>query len=147
MNAEISRKKKDQLDKILKIKTDLKRLLAENEENDQLERLSRDEFVIDIDLRDKVTKIGLENRERIKKESNRNVLLNEVYRNKLKQITWDQMQEYLRAINGLKNNYLVYNYQIRKISNEEKRKLKLILDLRKLQIKESKKRNREIIDT
>lgn len=103
--------------------------------------------MIDIDLRDRVTKIGLENRERIKKESNRNVLLNEVYRNKLKQITWDQMQEYLRAINGLKNNYLVYNYQIRKISNEEKRKLKLILDLRKLQIKESKKRPREIIDT
>lgn len=45
------------------------------------------------------------------------------------------MQEHLRGINGLKNNYLVYNYQIRKITSDEKRKLKIILDLRKMQIK------------
>jgi hypothetical protein len=45
------------------------------------------------------------------------------------------MQEHLRAINGLKNNYIVYNYQIRKIGSDERRKLQLIMDLRRNQIK------------
>lgn len=45
------------------------------------------------------------------------------------------MQEHLRAINGLKNNYIVYNYQIRKIGYEERRKLQVVLDLRKNQIR------------
>ncbi len=43
------------------------------------------------------------------------------------------MDTHLSAINGLKNNYVVYNYQVRKISQLEKRKIKLILDLRKSQ--------------
>lgn len=63
------------------------------------------------------------------------MLYNEVYRNKLKEITWDTMQEHLRAINGIKNNYIVYNYQIRKITSDEKRKLQLIMDLRRNQLK------------
>jgi hypothetical protein len=45
------------------------------------------------------------------------------------------MQEHLRAINGIKNNYIVYNYQIRKITSDDKRKLQLIMDLRKNQLK------------
>ena len=53
-----------------------------------------------------------------------------MYAKKLKQITWDRMQTHLKAINGLKNNYIVYNYQMRKISNAEKRKIQLIIDLR-----------------
>lgn len=56
------------------------------------------------------------------------------------------MQEHLRAINGLKNNYIVYNYQIRKIGYEERRKLQVVLDLRRNQIRELKKRGKSIID-
>lgn len=56
------------------------------------------------------------------------------------------MQEHLRAINGLKNNYIVYNYQIRKIGYEERRKLQVVLDLRRNQIRELKKRGKPIID-
>lgn len=55
----ITKKKKDQMDKIAKIKTELKQLLAENETHDELEKLGRDEFVIDLELRDRVTKVGL----------------------------------------------------------------------------------------
>lgn len=58
------------------------------------------------------------------------------------------MQEHLKAINGLKNNFIVYNYQVRKISGEEKRKVEIIMDLRRAQIKEMKKRGgNEIVDT
>lgn len=33
------------------------------------------------------------------------------------------MQEHLKGINGLKYNYVVYNYQIRKMSRDERRKI------------------------
>lgn len=59
------------------------------------------------------------------------------------------MEVHLKAINGLKNNFIVYNYQLRKIPKEERRKIKLVLDLRKAQKRQMKKRsaaNNEIID-
>ena len=57
------------------------------------------------------------------------------------------MQEHLRGMNGLKNNFLVYNYQIRKIGKNEKRQLQVIMDLRRTQIREQKKRGgQEIVD-
>lgn len=82
----------------------------------------------------------MENCEKIKKESLKKVLTNEVYRSKLKEITWDTMQEHLKAINGIKNKYIVYNYQIRKLTYEQRRKLQIIMDLRRNQIRELKKR-------
>ena len=57
------------------------------------------------------------------------------------------MVEHLRGINGLKNNFLVYNYQIRKIRKAEKRTLQFVLDLRRNQVKELKSRKgNEILD-
>ncbi len=48
MKDAISGKKKIQLEKLSKIKSELQGLLAENEKHDELERLSRDEFAIDL---------------------------------------------------------------------------------------------------
>ena len=74
-------------------------------------------------------------------------MYNEVYKKKLQELTWDQMVEHLRGINGLKNNFLVYNYQIRKIRKAEKRTLQFVLDLRRNQVKELKSRKgNEILD-
>lgn len=39
-----------------------------------------------------------------------------MFAKKLKMITWDRMDVHLKAINGLKNNYIIYNYQLRKVS-------------------------------
>ena len=52
---------------------------------------------------------------------------------KLKQITWDRMNIHLKGINGLKNNFIIFNYQLRKISKEEKRMLDIVFDLRRAQ--------------
>jgi hypothetical protein len=43
------------------------------------------------------------------------------------------MDVHLSAINGLKNSYIAYNYQMRKITAIEKRRIKLVLDLRRAQ--------------
>ena len=51
------------------------------------------------------------------------------------------MEVQLKAVNGLKNNFVVFNYQLRKISKEEKRTLQILFDLRRAQKKEQKRRN------
>ncbi len=61
---------------------------------------------------------------------------------KLKKATWDKMEEHTRAINGLKHTWIVYNYQIRKVSTQDKRRLRLITELRKNQIKEALKKKK-----
>ena len=76
------------------------------------------------------------------------MLVSEVYKKKLQQLTWDRMKEHLKAINGLKYNYIVYNYEIRKVSKEERKRVEIIMDLRRAQLKELKKRggDGEIVD-
>lgn len=54
------------------------------------------------------------------------------------------MDIHLKGINGLKNNFVVFNYQLRKISKEEKRILQIIFDLRRAQKKQQKKREPEL---
>lgn len=48
MKEVITAKKKIQIEKLSKIKSELNILLAENEKHDELERLNRDEFAIDL---------------------------------------------------------------------------------------------------
>jgi hypothetical protein len=57
----------------------------------------------------------------------------------LKQLTWDRMNIHLKAINGLKNNFIIFNYQLKKVGKEDKRMLKIIFDLRRAQKKELRK--------
>jgi hypothetical protein len=71
------------------------------------------------------------------------ILRNEVVAKKLKQITWDRMEVHLKAINGLKNNFIVFNYQVRKVSPQDKRRLQLVFDLRRAQRKEARRRGGE----
>lgn len=42
----------------------------------------------------------------------------------------------LKGINGLKSNFLVYNFHIRHRTAEEERRLKMIKDLRRIEIRE-----------
>ena len=58
MKSEINKKKKAQFDKLEKIKRELQELLAENSKHNELERLDRDEFAIDLESKQKVTEAG-----------------------------------------------------------------------------------------
>ena len=76
----------------------------------------------------------------MREESRKLNLKNEMLSIKLKEKTWDHMEVQLKGINGLKANVLVYNYQIRKRTEKEMRTIKLILDLRRSNLKELKER-------
>lgn len=55
---------------------------------------------------------------------------------KLKERTWDKMVVQLKAINGLDQNFLVYNYHVRDKTAEEKKRLTWVRDFRRLEIRE-----------
>lgn len=55
MKETIGKKKSSQLNKLKSIRQDLQQLLNENEKHDELERLTRDEFAIDIKTKLKVS--------------------------------------------------------------------------------------------
>mmetsp|Transcript_23105 Transcript_23105/g.35800 ORF Transcript_23105/g.35800 Transcript_23105/m.35800 type:complete len:84 (-) Transcript_23105:2755-3006(-) len=75
-----------------KIKDKLVALLEENERVTDIERLERDEFVIDCDRRDKVVAEGDKECEEIRQEAEKTVLRLELLRDRVKQSTWDTMQ-------------------------------------------------------
>lgn len=60
MKEVISGKKKVQLEKLARIRAELGELLAENARHDELERLGRDEFAIDLESRERVAQVGRE---------------------------------------------------------------------------------------
>ena len=75
-----------------KIKDKLLALLAENERVTDIERLERDDFVIDVDRKDRVETEGEKECEDIRKEAEKTVLRLELLRDRVKQSTWDTME-------------------------------------------------------
>jgi ribosomal protein L15 len=75
-----------------KIKDKLLALLAENDRVTDIEKLERDEFVIDVTRKTKVMTEGEKECEDIRKEAEKTVLRLELLRNRVKQSTWDTME-------------------------------------------------------
>lgn len=83
------------------IKDKLNALLAENERVTDIERLERDEFIIDVGRSQKVVEEGDNECEEIRKEAERTVLRLELLRERVKQSTWDKMEVQQRAIKSI----------------------------------------------
>jgi hypothetical protein len=75
-----------------KIKDKLLSLIAENERVTDIERLERDEFVIDVERKDRVENEGEKECEDIRREAEKTVLRLELLRERVKQSTWDTME-------------------------------------------------------
>eukprot|EP00825_Cyclidium_porcatum_P004670 TRINITY_DN1220_c0_g1_i2.p1 TRINITY_DN1220_c0_g1~~TRINITY_DN1220_c0_g1_i2.p1 ORF type:complete len:1061 (-),score=222.02 TRINITY_DN1220_c0_g1_i2:1563-4745(-) len=132
--------KQDILTNIKDIEVSLNKLLKENEQADELEKLNRDDFVIDIETRDHIIQEGTKEREKMKDLAKNENFKLEILHKRIKDRTWDQMKEHLTALNGLDLNIIVYNYHIRKRSPQELLQMKQIQDLRKIEIKEKQLR-------
>ena len=75
-----------------KIKDKLLALLAENERVTDIERLERDDFIIDVDRKERVVTEGEKECEDIRKEAEKTVLRLELLRDRVKHSTWDTME-------------------------------------------------------
>jgi len=105
------------------IKDKLNSLLAENERVTDIERLERDEFVIDVQRHQKVIDEGENECEEIRKEAEKTVLRLELLRHRVKQSTWDKMEVQQKAVKSIQSDTLIFNYPIRERTSKETRRL------------------------
>lgn len=119
-----------------KIKDKLLALLAENERVTDIERLERDEFVIDVPRKDRVFSEGEKECEDIRREAEKTVLRLELLRERVKQSTWDTMEVQQKAVKSIQSDTLIFNYPVRKRVNNEMRRLNQIIRMRKIELKE-----------
>lgn len=77
---------------LMEIKKGLMTLLSENERVTDLERLERDEFVIDVSRRDLVFDEGEKECEEIRNEADKTILRLQLLRDRVKAATWDTME-------------------------------------------------------
>lgn len=119
-----------------KIKDKLLALLAENERVTDIERLERDEFVIDVPRKDRVFSEGEKECEDIRREAEKTVLRLELLRERVKQSTWDTMDVQQKAVKSIQSDTLIFNYPVRKRVNNEMRRLNQIIRMRKIELKE-----------
>ena len=122
------------------IRTKLGDLLVENEKVSDLERLDRDEFVIDVDRSSKDNVEGQNICEEIRKEAEKTVLKLELLRERVQQSTWDKMEVQNKAINSIKGDMLVFNFAVRKRNPEEQRRLNQVIGFRRNELREKLKR-------
>lgn len=97
--------------------------MEENERVTDIEKLERDEFVIDIDKQAAVVDKGEQVCEEIRKDAEKTVLKLELLRERVQQTTWDKMEVQSKAIKSIKGDTLIFNYSIRKRTPEEVRRL------------------------
>jgi len=64
----------------------------------------------------------LRKKDKMKNEAKREIYRNEILYSKIKEKAWDQMEEHLKALVGLTSNNIVFNFHIRKRTEQELRK-------------------------
>ena len=86
---------------------------------EEIEKLERDEFAIDLEKKEEIIQTCELEKKKIRREAKREILRQEIIHKRIKKEAWDSMEIHLKAINGIKSNLLVYNYQIKTKTPEE----------------------------
>ena len=118
------------------IRQKLNELLDENDRVTEIERLERDEFVIDVESQEQVNVEGEKICEEIRKEAEKTVLKLELLRDRVQQTTWDKMEIQSKGVKSIKGDMLVFNFGLRKRSPEEQRRLTQIINFRRNELRE-----------
>ena len=122
------------------IKCKLVDLLAENEKVTDIERLERDDFVIDVERSEQINLEGENICEEIRKEADKTTLKLELLKERVQQSTWEKMEVQNKAVCSIKGEMLVFNYGIRKRAAEEQRRLNQVINFRRNELREKLKR-------
>eukprot|EP00828_Plagiopyla_frontata_P042912 TRINITY_DN6551_c0_g1_i9.p1 TRINITY_DN6551_c0_g1~~TRINITY_DN6551_c0_g1_i9.p1 ORF type:complete len:828 (-),score=112.12 TRINITY_DN6551_c0_g1_i9:145-2628(-) len=137
------KQQKDMKAQLQQIKNKLQTLANSNRLADDLEKLDRDEFVIDIATQHKLLDEGNRQKAQLRENAKRQVISLELRHQKIKKTTWDNMDTQLQCINGLRENIILYNFHINKRSAVELKRLHLMLELRRVEIKELRQRQEQ----
>jgi len=134
---------------LARVRAGLMALLAENERVTDIERLDRDEFVIDLPRKAAVEDAGTAECDKIRSEAKKTVAKFSLLHERLKAKTWDQMEKdaQLKAVKSIMNETLIYNYPIRKRTAAETRRLNQVIYARKIELNEQLQHaENEIVD-
>lgn len=142
--------KKEIMGDLVKIRNKLQELLAENEKVTDIEKLERDEFVIDTEKRDHFEQQGENVCAEIRNQAEKTTLTLELLRERVKTSTWDKMDIQSTAIKSIQSDKLIFNYAIRKKESKETRRLGFLLNQRKVELRQKlerlEKKHREALD-
>jgi hypothetical protein len=128
------------MEQLTVIQKKLRDLLSENDRVTEIERLERDEFVVDIFKQDQFICEGDNVCSDIRKEAEKTNLRLELLRDRVIDSTWNKMDIHSQAMKSVQNENLVYNFSIRKKTLHEQKLLNIIINQRRIELMEKYRR-------
>ena len=111
-------------------------MLKANEKAPELEKLERDEFVLDLEAKKKIEEKGKIAARELKEDAKKKNLAQELLQQRIKVKTLDSMEVNSRVLSSFLTQQIVYNYTIKKLSATELIKFKKIRSFRVIELKE-----------
>ena len=119
-----------------KIHQKLEELLQLNKEADDIEKLTREEFCLDIKKKNQMLSQADADVKAIIKTAEFHNLKEQMKHQKIKENTFDKMTQNVKTITGFKDNTIVFNFPLIKKEKENQRKIRLLKNLRIMELKE-----------
>jgi len=121
---------------LLKIKSRLNELLNANKNADDIEKLERDEFCLDLKSREQMLSKAVDDVQSIIENARFQNLRQELLHSKIMQNTYSKLKANLKTITGLEENTLITNFPLLKPQPDKLEKLRMLKNLRFMEIKE-----------
>lgn len=117
------------------IKDNLRELLEANERATNIEKLDRDDFVVDVARKATLEKQGDDLCSDIRKKCEVTSLTMQLLRERCRNSTWDLMKVKSTGCKSIQSEKIIYNYSIRDRTPVEYRRLSALILQRKIEIK------------
>ena len=122
------------MDELEIIQKKLHKLLAENDNVVDIEKLERDDFVVDVERQEQFVADGEHVCNLIRKDAEKETLKLKLLHEIVKKNTWDTMEVQSKACKSILNDQLLWNFSLRSLRPEEKRIYKQIELQRKIEL-------------
>ncbi len=127
------------------IKESLRELLLKNEAVQDLEKLGREEFLVDRGRKERMLVERDQESVKLRKTAAKENLRAEVLKQRIKERTWDTMEIQSTGCRSLHTDQIIFNFHIRKQSKEELELYNKLANVRRLEIKDFIERRAEEI--
>ena len=117
------------------IKENLRELLDDNDRAVDIEQLNRDEFVIDVAKKNNLEKQGDDLCADIRKKCEVTSLTMKLLKERCTNQTWDKMEVQQEGCKSIQSDKLSYNCSIRKRTDQEFRRLRLLILQRNIELR------------
>jgi WD40 repeat protein len=132
---EHERAKKKRLADLGDIREELQTLLLQNERVPDLEKMDRDEFVIDLQWKESMLEEGKKRAQELRQKLEKENLKMDLIADRLKAEVWDSMEEKTKALYAFVGDDCIYNIGIPAVTVEERTLLEKLVHLRRCELR------------